>query len=141
MKKQNFILLLLSIIIIAIDFLAKKISSRIVFCNLLFCVRHAFNQGAAFGLLKGQLVFIIISSFIILLISVFFLFRTEGLQKFSLALIIGGLSSNLIERLVYGYVRDFLAFGFWHSFPSFNIADMANLIGVCLLIFSLIKRK
>ena len=59
----------------------------------------------------------------------------EKLFCLALALILGGAIGNLFDRIIYGYVIDFLDFyyGYWH-WPAFNIADSAIVLGAGLLI-------
>ena len=54
----------------------------------------------------------------------------------------GGLVGNLVDRLLYGYVIDFLSFNiFGYSFPVFNIADIGIVIGVIILIVSSFREE
>jgi len=98
------------------------------------------NRGAAFGILKNQLLlFVMISCFAILLI----LFHLKNKKnpfffKVSLSLILAGAVGNLIDRLRFGYVIDFLDLRFW---PVFNLADSALTIGVLLLSWELLFNK
>jgi len=68
--------------------------------------------------------------------------RNKKLESFSLALVLGGALGNLIDRIYYGFVIDFLDvnFGSWH-YPTFNIADCAICIGIAIFIFSSYKTK
>ncbi|MDO9573693.1 MAG: signal peptidase II, partial [Candidatus Contubernalis sp.] len=59
----------------------------------------------------------------------------KNLMKFGLTLIIAGALGNLIDRVRFGYVIDFLDFGFW---PVFNIADMALVVGAVFFIYQYI---
>ena len=65
----------------------------------------------------------------------------EKLFSFSLAMIMGGAIGNVVDRLLHGYVVDFLDFywGAWH-FPAFNVADSAISVGAALLILDEILR-
>lgn len=98
------------------------------------------NRGAAFGILKNQLfVFVIISLLAIALILYHLKDKKKSrLSSISLSLILGGAVGNLIDRLRFGFVIDFLDFRVW---PVFNIADSAITIGVILLSWELLCRK
>jgi signal peptidase II len=74
---------------------------------------------------------------------VYLLRRTRGQPLFcgSLSLILGGAVGNLIDRVQYGYVIDFLDFyvGTWH-WPAFNVADSAITLGAALLIWDSFRK-
>ncbi len=97
------------------------------------------NKGAAFGLFQslGNTTFIFISIAAILFILVI-LFKTKE-DRISLSLILAGATGNLIDRIRYGYVVDFidLHIGRYH-WPAFNIADSALSIGIFLLFLKII---
>jgi signal peptidase II len=70
--------------------------------------------------------------------------RTQGHQKlfaWSLSLILGGAVGNVVDRMLHGYVVDFLDFHWagWH-FPAFNVADSAISVGAALLILDELRR-
>lgn len=96
------------------------------------------NTGAAWNLFEGKVVFLAILSIVFLIaLMVFNHYFTEKnkLYVISYALIIGGAIGNLIDRMFFGYVRDFIQFNFI-NFPIFNLADTALTIGmICILIF------
>lgn len=101
------------------------------------------NTGAAFGFLNDaagwQNLFFIAIATIACVVIVFMLRRMpsgEVLVGIGLALILGGALGNLIDRLLYGHVIDFIDFyyGSWH-WPAFNVADSAITIGAAILIF------
>ena len=101
----------------------------------------AHNTGAAFSFLAGhsgwQMYLFSAIALIALVICVRLIIRhpQERLFCLSLAFIMGGALGNLFDRIIYGYVIDFLDFyyGYWH-WPAFNIADMAIVGGAALLI-------
>ena len=100
------------------------------------------NEGAAFGLFRsfGNIFFVSVSALAIGFI-VYLLWRGKE-STASLVLILSGAIGNLIDRLLYGYVRDFadLHAGGLH-WPAFNVADSCLTVGIAvLLITSLIKR-
>lgn len=100
------------------------------------------NRGAAFGILKNQTpLFIFISIFAVILI--YSALRNNQHKKYSfynisLAFILAGALGNLIDRLRFAYVIDFLDFRVW---PVFNIADSAITIGAILLGYSILRAK
>jgi signal peptidase II len=107
-----------------------------------------YNEGAAFSFLSNQggwqrYLFTAIALGAVAVI-VYMLRRHAGQRMFcwALALIMGGALGNVIDRLAYGHVIDFLDFhwaGFGH-FPAFNIADSAITIGAILFIFDELRR-
>ena len=96
------------------------------------------NQGAAWSILEGKIgVFLIVA--VVAIIGIFYYFKQshayQKLTRFGLVLVLSGAIGNLIDRIVFGYVRDFIGFNiFGYSFPIFNVADMAITIGIGLVV-------
>ena len=107
-----------------------------------FHLSLVFNTGAAFGLFRNETIFFILAACVAIIAIVRTLkfkifYSTEfSLQSISLILILAGAIGNLIDRIRFGYVVDFLDFRIW---PVFNIADSSITIGACLLIFGLLR--
>lgn len=107
----------------------------------------AYNRGAAFSFLAGadgwqRYFFTAIAVFAVGYI-IYLLRRHAGQRLFcwALALIMGGAIGNVIDRLAYGHVVDFLDFHFRGvHFPAFNIADVAITMGAILFIFDELRR-
>jgi len=105
-----------------------------------FHLTYVRNKGAAFGILANSAVripFFITVSVVAMIGILWYIKRIRDDQKtvfFSLALIFSGAFGNLIDRIRYGEVIDFLDF-FWrsHHWPAFNVADSAITVGVALL--------
>lgn len=96
------------------------------------------NTGAAFGLFRDQtIIFILISAAAIIFIG-FYLIKKKTSYYLPLALILGGAVGNLIDRLRFGYVVDFIDLRFW---PVFNVADSCITIGAVILFFVIIRGK
>ncbi|MFA5630525.1 MAG: signal peptidase II [Porticoccaceae bacterium] len=102
------------------------------------------NPGAAFSFLSNaggwQRWFFAAIALVVSGVIVAWIFRSEPreyLQKLALALILGGALGNLWDRLVLGYVVDFIQVHYSHShyFPAFNIADSAISVGAVLMIY------
>lgn len=107
----------------------------------IFHITLVLNTGAAFGLLKNQTILFIALSIIAISLIVFYLPRLNKekiLSRVALALVLGGAASNLIDRLRFGYVIDYLDFRVW---PVFNVADSAITLGAILLLFECFKKK
>lgn len=123
---------------LAVRFLQLNTSVSLIKNFLYMTLVH--NRGAAFGMLKNQLfLFVMISFFAILFIFLHLKNKKNPfLFKISLSLILSGAVGNLIDRLRFGYVIDFLDLRFW---PVFNLADSALTIGALLLSWELLFNK
>lgn len=103
-----------------------------------FSLDLVYNTGGAFSLLNQYPYILILAS----ILSLFFLHELEKelesslLKTISFSLIYGGVFGNLGDRILIGSVRDFLDFQFFgRHFPTFNVADVAIVIGMLLFIF------
>lgn len=102
------------------------------------------NTGAAFGLFQDHSFALTIAAIIaagLLLVYAFIIRRQllplDGrLAGIALGLVLGGTVGNLIDRLLFGGVTDFISVGWW---PAFNIADSSVVVGVILFAYSLLR--
>jgi signal peptidase II len=147
------LVLLTGLIVLFLDQFTKRVvrgsfvygESRPVidgFFNLVY-VR---NDGAAWNMLSGQSILLILISFAVLIL--LYIYRRSFLQekrshRILLGLMIGGIAGNLIDRIRFGWVTDFLDFQFGtYHYPSFNIADSAICIAVGVYIIgNLVSRS
>lgn len=101
---------------------------------------YVTNTGSAFGLFRGLNWFFVLFS-VIVIISIFYylekIVKNEKLLQFAVGLLLGGTIGNLIDRIAYGYVIDFIDLRLW---PVFNIADSSVTIGVIALVILLWKK-
>ena len=106
-----------------------------------FHLTYIMNPGAAFGILPNQNV-LFITTAVLLITGVLAGYRKlspgRKILRIGLALVLGGALGNLLDRLRFGKVVDFLDFRIW---PVFNLADTAIFIGVCLLAWELLKHS
>ena len=120
--------------------LDKKILGSEIFSSKFLNISLIWNEGIAFGLLsfgeKTLYNFLTILIFIIILVIVFMIIKSEGLKKYSLLMILGGALGNIFDRIYYKAVPDFIDIhiGNFHWF-IFNIADIFITLGVVLMIF------
>ncbi len=144
----------LSALVIVLDQLSKAwITNHFAFGETLpvlsvFDLVLTHNTGAAFSFLNDaggiqRWLFSIIA--IVASVWIVWLLRKHSAQvlfAFALSMILGGALGNLIDRLIYGYVVDFLSFH-WdqHYFPAFNLADSSITCGAFLLIIDGFKEK
>lgn len=127
-----------TVILIALVFLLDRLSKTFLSdsCFWQFCIKRAVNDGAAFGILSGQTLFLIVVGVGVLMLVAMSFRESDALGRRGLALIAAGTISNMFDRIFYGHVLDvFTIFGS----SSFNIADWSNLIGVILFIVSLYR--
>ncbi len=108
----------------------------------------AYNKGAAFGFLNNQpgwQRYFFTAVGVIAVVFIIYLLRKHSGQRlfcWALALIMGGAIGNVIDRVLYGHVIDFLDFHFGSlgHFPAFNIADTAICIGAFLFVYDELRR-
>lgn len=137
------------IIIFTILFLIIDITSKLLISNFMnvgesivvisnfFNITYVRNTGAAWSILSGRTWLLIIVSLIIIAFIIFYILKNNPkymVEKISYSMILGGAIGNLIDRVIYGYVVDFLDFNiFGYDYPIFNLADSFILIGVIIL--------
>ncbi|TSA05313.1 MAG: lipoprotein signal peptidase [Methylococcus sp.] len=114
-----------------------------------FSLTYLRNQGAAFSFLSGaggwQRWFFIGLAVIASVLICFWIRQIPNdrkLEASAWALVLGGALGNLIDRVLYGYVIDFLDvyYGEWH-WPAFNVADSAITVGVIFLLLESLRSK
>lgn len=149
-------------LVILLDQFSKYIVQFFLIPNATFPVLKGFfyltlvyNKGAAFGFFKEGTSILIFFSFLCIFIIMLLLKRNAFLRhffgididrwpiRFALSLILGGAFGNLIDRVRYGYVVDFLDFHLSSvlAWPVFNFADSAITIGGVILFLNIIKHE
>ena len=110
-----------------------------------FSITLVHNTGAAFSILTNNVPLLIGISLISLILIYYYLLKDNKLVKIDYiiySLLIGGIIGNLIDRIIHGYVIDYLSFKiFNYYFPIFNLADIGIVISVILIIFKSIKEE
>lgn len=132
--------------ILVIDQLTKLLVTKTLALNEsvpvikgVFHLSLVYNKGAAFGILKNQTP-LFIATAVVAVALIYLSLKSNKKDRYycvCLGLILAGALGNLIDRLFFGYVIDFLDFRVW---PVFNIADSAITIGAIMLGLTLLKK-
>lgn len=154
MIKKNY----LGFVIILIAFILDRVSKILIInhsntfgkldmsLNPFLNLNLIWNEGIAFGLFSfdeknyyNLLTFLIIG---IILVLLWLMFRSSGLEKLGFASVIGGSLGNVTDRIFYSSVPDFIDLNYngFHWFV-FNVADIFITLGVIMLIFCEFKKK
>ncbi|MBO6975662.1 MAG: signal peptidase II [Prochlorococcus marinus CUG1435] len=138
----------LSIFILLIDQLTKYL----IFYNYNLFINKEFiffrldlvkNYGAAFNILSGSRIFLSVISIIFSILLIYLMLRKNKLNSidyYSYSLILGGTIGNGMDRILKGFVIDFINLNII-NFPVFNFADISINIGFILLLYSIFKNK
>jgi len=156
MKRKYWVLLIFCVGILLLDQWTKSLVveklplyQRVEVIQGFFNLTHVRNTGGAFGIFGGEkggvgsMLFVVVS--LIAIGAIIFLFikirEDEKVLALSFSLVLSGAIGNLIDRLRYGEVVDFLDFHLsTYHWPAFNVADSAICIGIGLLALQLLKR-
>jgi len=138
----------LSILIILID----QVSKFLIFYNykkvinkdfLLFKLDFVKNYGAAFNIFSGNRIFLSSISIIFSILLIYFILRRKNynlLDFYSYSFILGGTLGNGIDRILRGFVIDFININII-NFPVFNVADISINIGFIFILYSILINK
>ena len=138
-------IIILSIIFLVIDQISKILIIKLLEPNEVitiiknfFYIIYTNNTGSAFSILLDKRIFLIVVAILIIGILLYYIKKNKvdgKLNIIAFSLIIGGSLGNLIDRIVRGYVVDFISIKLGsYNFPIFNIADTLIVVGVFLLL-------
>ena len=138
----------LSIFIVLIDQFTKYLMfyNKKLFINkdfLLFKLDFVKNYGAAFNIFSGNRIFLSLISIIFSILLIYLILRKNTLNQFEMfaySFILGGSIGNGIDRILKGFVIDFINLNII-NFPVFNIADISINVGFIFLLFRIFKNK
>lgn len=141
----GFIVLLIDQLVKLIIKNALSLNQEVIVIKNFFSIHYLQNEGAAFSIFQNKTLFLILTALICLVILIIYIQKENNLNKIStisLGLLLAGISGNLIDRLIYKNVIDFLSFTiFNYDFAVFNIADIAITTGALLLLINCIKEE
>lgn len=111
-----------------------------------FSFLYIQNKGAAFGIFQDKTIFLTIASIIVMIFIIYYIIKNKPknkIVKISLSLIISGALGNLIDRIKYRYVVDFISVHYKdvYYFPIFNFADIMVVVGTVLLVLYFLKEE
>lgn len=101
-------------------------------------ITYIKNTGIAFGLFKNNNIFMVIVISIIIIVLLFFYYHEKKkslVLSISIMFLVSGAIGNLIDRIIRGFIIDYINFTFW---PAFNLADTLIVVGSFLLGFYII---
>ena len=145
-------IIILSIVLTIIDQLSKFIVIKALNVNHsveviknFFYLTYTHNKGAAFSILTGKRIFLVLIAIFIIAAILYYLKKNtpnNSLSKIAFSFVIGGSLGNLIDRILRGYVIDFIDVKiFGYDFPIFNLADTFITIGIFILILFSLKKE
>lgn len=144
MDKKTLTFASIAAIVFALDQITNVIIERVK-PSLDFgflSIHYTTNTGAAFSMFQGKNILLTLLSVMAIAVIIYIIFFSKNKDKISKgilcfsALLFGGALGNLADRLIYGFVIDFIDFKFW---PAFNVADIAITIGVIGLLYLIYK--
>ena len=146
MKKRVYIY---SIICLIIDILTKlfmisklPLGKSKVIIDKFFSFTMVHNTGGAFGIFSNNTILLLIISVLFVVGFIYYIEKSKPgkLEEICYGMILSGIVGNMLDRLIRGYVIDFLDFKiFGYDYPVFNFADIFIVVGVILLIIIYIK--
>ena len=111
----------------------------------LFQFTYVQNTGAAWSILEGNRLLLILASIFALILIYFLFMKGKTIRKkesLVYGMLFGGIIGNLVDRVFLGYVVDFFHFNIsGYEFPIFNIADIGIVIGICLLVWIVYREE
>jgi len=147
MKNKYITIFSITLIILLFDQITKflinvnfKLNESLTLIKNIFHLKYIQNFGAGFGILQNQQWILIFVSLLVIGVIFYYIDRIkekEILLQVLVGFVLGGTIGNLIDRLIYGFVIDFLDFRIW---PVFNVADSFVTIGIIGLIIYLWKK-
>lgn len=107
-----------------------------------FNITYVTNDGAAWNILSGNKIFFIILAISAVIFIIAYSKNKERYEKYAYAVLISGIIGNLLDRIFYGCVIDYLDFNiFGYKFPVFNLADICITLSAIVLLLIEVKQS
>ena len=137
---------IITLIVLIVDIISKLIvkhymilDNSVYVINNFLDLTYVKNTGVAWSIFANNKYFVLILSGIIIMGIIYYVYRekpTRKITKLAYALILGGALGNYVNRILYGYVIDFIDVKiFGYNYPIFNMADIFIVLGVILLVY------
>lgn len=146
MKRKS---LIIAIVVFIIDILIKYIVDKSFYYGILksiipnfFYLTKVYNTGAAWSTFSGERLILIIVALLALIFLIKYQsnFKENKWSIVAFGMVYGGLAGNLFDRLVNGYVIDYLKFYiFGYEYPVFNLADICLVVGFIIIGVAIFK--
>ena len=148
-KKSNIILsIVLVIVLLGIDLLLKYlVSTYLTTVNIIdnfFSLTYVLNDGAAFSLFASRTYLLILIALICLFFIIYELKNNldDRVLSIGYSLVLAGLLGNFLDRLIDGYIIDYLSFKIFKlNFPIFNFADILIVVGIIIVMIKEILKE
>ena len=149
MKKSNVILVIILVsVLLGLDLSLKYlVSSYLNTVNIIdnfFSLTYVLNDGAAFSLFASRTYLLILFAIICLFFIIYELKNNldDRVLSIGYSLVLAGLLGNFIDRLIDGYIIDYLSFKILgYSYPIFNLADILIVVGIVIVIIKEILKE
>ena len=148
-KKSNIILVVILVsVLLGIDLLLKYlVSTYLTTVNIIdnfFSLTYVLNDGAAFSLFASRTYLLILIALICLFFIIYELKNNldDRVLSIGYSLVLTGLLGNFLDRLMDGYIIDYLSFKiFTYNFPIFNFADILIVVGIIIVMIKEILKE
>ena len=148
-KKSNIILVVILVsVLLGIDLLLKYlVSTYLTTVNIIdnfFSLTYVLNDGAAFSLFASRTYLLILIAIICLFFIIYELKNNldDRVLSIGYSLVLAGLLGNFLDRLIDGYIIDYLSFKILgYNYPIFNFADILIVVGIVIVIIKEILKE
>ena len=149
MKKSNTLLVIILVsVLLGLDLLLKYlVSSYLTTVNIIdnfFSLTYVLNDGAAFSLFASKTYLLVLIALLCLFFIIYELKNNldDRIISIGYSLVLAGLLGNFIDRLIDGYIIDYLSFKILElNFPVFNLADILIVVGIVVVIIREILKE
>ena len=149
MKKSNTLLIIILVsALLGLDLVLKYlVSSYLTTVNIIdnfFSLTYVLNDGAAFSLLASKTYLLVLIALLCLLFIIYEVKNNldDRVLSIGYSLVLAGLLGNFLDRLIDGYIIDYLSFKiFTLNFPVFNLADILIVVGIIIVIIKEILKE